>query len=289
VRMVTFRRTTRSPGRSSSRRCGCAEDDAREVLGVLVAQLDRRVQARGRAVRRREQVAVLSVGDQRLRVQRALDVPALVVVASGGEIGHPPAGATAGRGRRRRPEARRQERVSRRPAPPWGSRRRTSGSPRSGPRPRRRVARRRPARGRARARRATRPRRSTPRRSSGSRAATREGGAAGRRARAAAGGRPAPAPPRPPRAPTRRRAWRPTRGPRARRGSWERPRRRAVRAVIHGRVPEQPALHHLVASACARSTSCAASGPREPHAASSEVPYAAASAEPVVRARAPNR
>ena len=54
------------------------EHDAREVLCVLVAQLDRRVQPRGRTIRRREEAPVLRVRHDRLRVAGALEVPALV-------------------------------------------------------------------------------------------------------------------------------------------------------------------------------------------------------------------
>src|SRR5665647_2037393 len=55
------------------------ERDLREVLRVLVAELDGRVDARGSAVRHAEQMAIHRDDDERLRVHRAVDVPALVV------------------------------------------------------------------------------------------------------------------------------------------------------------------------------------------------------------------
>src|SRR5262245_25690691 len=56
------------------------EDDTGQVLGALVAELDGRIHAGRRAVFGAEELAVLSVDDQGLRMHRALDVPALVVV-----------------------------------------------------------------------------------------------------------------------------------------------------------------------------------------------------------------
>src|SRR5579871_3539742 len=55
------------------------ERNARQVLGVLVPELDRRVDAGGRAEGGLEHTPVLAVDDQCLRVQRAVEVPALVV------------------------------------------------------------------------------------------------------------------------------------------------------------------------------------------------------------------
>src|SRR6185437_12353749 len=63
------------------------EQNARQVLGVLVAELDRRVDARRRAEGGLQQPAVLAVDDQCLRVQRAVEIPALVIrVVEGLEI-----------------------------------------------------------------------------------------------------------------------------------------------------------------------------------------------------------
>src|SRR5215212_6419044 len=53
--------------------------DPGEILGVLVAELHRGVESRRSAVPGAEHGAVHSVGDERLRVGRALEVPALVV------------------------------------------------------------------------------------------------------------------------------------------------------------------------------------------------------------------
>jgi hypothetical protein len=56
------------------------EHDTGEILGVLVAELHRSVNARRPAMFRTEEATVLPVGDERLRVHRALQIPALVVV-----------------------------------------------------------------------------------------------------------------------------------------------------------------------------------------------------------------
>src|SRR5258708_38337847 len=55
------------------------KQDAGQVLRTLVAELDRRIDAGGRAKGGIEHAAVLAVDDHRLSVERALDVPALVV------------------------------------------------------------------------------------------------------------------------------------------------------------------------------------------------------------------
>src|SRR5215213_10399310 len=56
------------------------EHDASEVFSVLVSQLHRRVDTRGRAPRGVQVASVLRVDDERLRVKRARDVPAFVIV-----------------------------------------------------------------------------------------------------------------------------------------------------------------------------------------------------------------
>src|SRR5258705_5416348 len=56
------------------------EPDLRQILRVLVPELDRRVDARRRPVRGLERFAVETISDDSLLVHRALDVPALVVV-----------------------------------------------------------------------------------------------------------------------------------------------------------------------------------------------------------------
>src|ERR1043165_2421563 len=53
--------------------------DPRQILRVLVSQLYRRVDTCRRAPRRIQVVTVLGVDDERLRMQRTLDIPALVI------------------------------------------------------------------------------------------------------------------------------------------------------------------------------------------------------------------
>src|SRR5438045_8636467 len=56
------------------------EHDPRQILRVLVPELRRRMDPRRRAPGRIQVVAVLGVHHERLRMHRAVDVPALVIV-----------------------------------------------------------------------------------------------------------------------------------------------------------------------------------------------------------------
>src|SRR5438552_18972465 len=56
------------------------ERHRQEILCHLVAELRRRVQAQRRAVGGRERVVVHAIGENRLRVQRAGEIPAVRVV-----------------------------------------------------------------------------------------------------------------------------------------------------------------------------------------------------------------